>query len=86
MSHATIWWVVAGILVAAELFTGTFYLLMLAVGATTGAIAAHMGLNLTAQLLTGAGVAIAVVVLWHWYRQRHPRRRGGHAAGAFGAR
>ncbi len=73
MSHATIWWVVAGILVAAELFTGTFYLLMLAVGATTGAIAAHMGLNLTAQLLTGAGVAIAVVVLWHWYRQRHPR-------------
>ena len=71
MSHATVWWVVAGILVAAELLTGTFYLLMLAAGAATGAIAAHMGLGLTAQLLAAAGVAVAVLALWHWYRQRH---------------
>jgi membrane protein implicated in regulation of membrane protease activity len=30
---ATAWWIVAGVLVAAELATGTFYLLMLAAGA-----------------------------------------------------
>jgi len=29
-SAATGWWIVAGVLVAAELATGTFYLLMLA--------------------------------------------------------
>ena len=31
-SHATWWWVATGVLVAAELATGTFYLLMLAIG------------------------------------------------------
>ena len=30
---ATVWWIAAGVLIAAELATGTFYLLMLAVGA-----------------------------------------------------
>jgi membrane protein implicated in regulation of membrane protease activity len=36
---ATVWWVVAGLAVAAELATGTFYLLMLAVGLAAGAVA-----------------------------------------------
>ena len=38
-SHATTWWIVAGVLVAAELATGTFYLLMLALGAAAAAMA-----------------------------------------------
>ena len=37
MSHATIWWILTGSLVIAELLTGTFYLLMLAIGAAAGA-------------------------------------------------
>ena len=32
MSDSTLWWLLAGSTVALELFTGTFYLLMLAVG------------------------------------------------------
>ena len=40
MSHATIWWILTGSLVIAELLTGTFYLLMLAIGAAAGAMAA----------------------------------------------
>lgn len=32
MSDATIWWVLTGVLVALELATGTFYLLMLGLG------------------------------------------------------
>ena len=36
LSVATVWWVVAGALVAAELATGTFYLLMLALGLAAG--------------------------------------------------
>ena len=31
-SASTVWWLAAGVLVAAELATGTFYLLMLALG------------------------------------------------------
>ena len=33
-SFTSFWWIVAGVLVAVELATGTFYLLMLALGAT----------------------------------------------------
>ena len=35
-SLATWWWIAAGVLVAAELASGTFYLLMLALGAGAG--------------------------------------------------
>ncbi len=36
----TFWWVAGGVLVAAELATGTFYLLMLALGCGAAAVAA----------------------------------------------
>ena len=32
MEESTIWWLMAGITVAVELMTGTFYLLMIALG------------------------------------------------------
>ena len=54
LSAATIWWVLAGILVAVELLVGTFYLLMLALGLAAGAVAAHLGLPLSAQVTTAA--------------------------------
>ncbi len=68
----TIWWLTAGILVAAELATGTFYLLMLAVGAAAGALAAHLGLAASAQVTMGAVVGSATTAIWHWRRLRHP--------------
>ncbi|MBA3625982.1 MAG: NfeD family protein, partial [Methylibium sp.] len=37
-SAATLWWIAAGVLIAAELATGTFYLLLLALGATAAAL------------------------------------------------
>jgi membrane protein implicated in regulation of membrane protease activity len=37
---STLWWVLAGALVIAELLTGTFYLLMLALGSVAAAVAA----------------------------------------------
>ena len=43
MEYSTIWWLVAGALVIAELLTGSFYLLMLALGAIVGALCAHAG-------------------------------------------
>ena len=72
-SMATLWWVAAGILVAAELATGTFYLLMLALGLAAAAIAAHIGLTGTAQIVVAALVGGATTALWHWRRAQQPR-------------
>ena len=69
---ATLWWIAAGVLVAVELATGTFYLLMLAAGATAGAIAAHLGLTDAAQMMVAAIVGGAAVVAWHARRSRRP--------------
>jgi len=53
MNESTIWWLIAGSLVGIELMTGTFYLLMLAIGASAGAIAAHAQFSFSSQLITG---------------------------------
>ena len=49
MADATVWWLATGLVVLLELFTGTFYLLMLAVGLAAGALAAHVQLWLSGQ-------------------------------------
>ena len=72
LSAATLWWVAAGIAVAAELATGTFYLLMIALGLAAGALAAHLGMAPSAQVVVAALVAAAATALWHWKRARHP--------------
>lgn len=71
-SSATGWWVAAGVLVAAELAIGTFYLLMLALGAAAAALAAHAGADFTAQLLAAAAVGGGAVAAWHLRRSRAP--------------
>jgi membrane protein implicated in regulation of membrane protease activity len=74
LSSATIWWVAAGIAVAAELATGTFYLLMMALGLACGAIAAHLGLSESAQVACAAIVGGGATAAWHWHRSRGPRK------------
>jgi membrane protein implicated in regulation of membrane protease activity len=70
---ATWWWIGAGLLVAAELASGTFYLLMIALGMAAGAVAAHLGALGTAQIATAAIVGAGATALWHWRRARAPR-------------
>ena len=72
MAESTIWWLLAGAAVAIELVTGTFYLLMLAVGLAAGAIAAHIGAPLSVQLLAAAAVGSSTVGGWHLLRSRRP--------------
>jgi len=74
LSAATIWWVAAGIAVAAELATGTFYLLMMALGLACGAIAAHLGLSESAQIACAAVVGGGATAAWHWRRSRLPKK------------
>ncbi len=73
LSDSTLWWLLAGVLVAAELATGTFYLLMVALGAAAGALAAHAGLSGTAQIALAALTGAGATALWHWKRFRRPR-------------
>jgi membrane protein implicated in regulation of membrane protease activity len=72
-SAATFWWVAAGVVVAAELATGTFYLLMIALGLAAAAVAAHLGVSSSAQIVSGALVAGIATALWHWKRASQPQ-------------
>lgn len=69
---STLWWIAAGLLVAVELASGTFYLLMLALGCAAGALAAHLGLALAAQVVTAAVVGGGATAAWHFKRFRAP--------------
>jgi membrane protein implicated in regulation of membrane protease activity len=69
-SVSTWWWLASGVLVAAELASGTFYLLMLALGTAAAALAAHAGLAPSGQLLVAAAVGGGAVVAWHLKRQQ----------------
>ena len=71
MQASTLWWIVAGVLVAAELTTGTFYLLVLALAAAIGAVAAHLGLGATAQVTLAALTGALGTSAWYLHRRRH---------------
>ena len=71
MTEPMLWWTVAGILVVCELLSGTFYLLMLAIGATAGAIAAQLGASQAWQIVIAAGSGASAITLWHLRRQRN---------------
>jgi membrane protein implicated in regulation of membrane protease activity len=62
MADWAIWMLLAGVLVGAELFTGTFYLLMLALGMAAGGFAAYAGLMPEWQLIIAAAIGIAATV------------------------
>ncbi len=64
-TDATAWWLATGVLVLLELTSGTFYLLMLAIGTTAGALGAHAHLPFSGQLVLAALVGGAAVMVWH---------------------
>jgi len=72
MSDSTLWWLLVGAIVALELFTGTFYLLMLAVGLAAGALAAHAGASVAVQITAAAVVGTGAVVGWYLVKRRKP--------------
>jgi len=61
-ANGLIWWIAAGALIVTELFTGTFYLLMIALGLIAGGIAFMVGLALHLQVGLAALVALIAVV------------------------
>ncbi len=72
MANPAFWWVAAGVVVIAELATGTFYLLMIAAGLVAAAISSHLGVGSAMQIIVGAVVGVVATVGWHSYRTRRP--------------
>lgn len=72
MALSTWWWIATGVLVALELVSGTFYLLMLAIGGVAGALAAHAGASPSSQIVIAAVVGGAAVVACYLVRRRRP--------------
>jgi membrane protein implicated in regulation of membrane protease activity len=74
MADWIMWLVAAGVLVALELFSGTFYLLMIALGALAGALVAALRIDLPGQMLAAALVAVAATVLLRRRRRNAPAK------------
>ena len=72
MAESTLWWLLAGTAVGVELLTGTFYLLMLAIGLAAAAASAHLGASLTVQIIVAAVVSAGTVLAWRQYRKSQP--------------
>lgn len=68
---ALLWVVLAVVLLGVEMFSGTFYLLVLAVAAAIAALVAWLGAGLPLQiglaLLAGAA---GVILIWRWHNKR----------------
>lgn len=75
IAESWVWWLVAaGVLVIAELFTGTFILLMLGAGSLAAAVAALFGAQTWLQVLVFAVVsAVALWLVRPWMNRRMHR-------------
>ena len=73
-SASTWWWIAAGVLVAGELATGTFYVLMLAIGCVFGALAGYAGISFFAQVVVAVAIGGAAVLAWDRKRKSGPAR------------
>lgn len=83
MHAAMLWWIAAGVLVGTELFTGTVYLLVLALGAAAGAAAAHFELNPTLQTTIASAVGMVGVLIWYlWCTRKKPAQLAHHQLAA----
>lgn len=63
------WWILAAVLVAIELGSGTFYLLVYGIAAAAAGVAAWLGASFLVQLLSAGAVALlGKMVLNRWKR------------------
>lgn len=71
MTDYWLWWILAAILIGAELVTGTFYLLAVGIACAIGGAAALAGASRPMQLLTAGILAVVGTMLAHrWRRTR----------------
>ena len=70
MNAYWIWWILATLLIGAELVTNTFYLLAVGIAFMFGGIAAWVGAEMPMQLLTAGVLAVVGTVAANRWRRR----------------
>ena len=73
MTDSVMWWVATGVFVGLELITGTFYLLMVALGLAAAALVSYLGVSLSTEMLCAALVGGGAVTAWHVLKGRRPQ-------------
>lgn len=74
MENVWVWGVAAIMLVIAEMFSGTFYLLAVALGLAAAGVTAYLGADTNAQALSAAVLCSAsVAAVYLWKRRAAPR-------------
>jgi len=68
MSVEWAWWIVAAVLVGAELLTGTFYLLAIGMAVAFGGVAAFAGASLPMQFAVAGVLGVVLTVVAHRLR------------------
>ena len=71
------WTIVGFVLVIVELATGTFYLLVLGLGAFAAALVAWAGGNMLVQAIVGGVVSVAGAAFVHHWHEANRRADGG---------
>ena len=74
-----VWLILGFVLVIAELLSGTFYLLVIALGAFVAAAVAWSGANTLVQAVLGSAVALGGAWYVHHYHEAKRNREGGQA-------
>lgn len=69
ISISSFWLILALVLAGSEILSGSFYLLALALGISTGALAAWSGLSVPVQILIAAVSSLISVFLLHYWRK-----------------
>jgi membrane protein implicated in regulation of membrane protease activity len=65
------WWILTAVLVVLELITGTFYLLVLALGCAGGGLAAMAGMGISGQI---GATALVCLAGWAYLRKRQTQK------------
>ena len=68
MEHFWGWWIVAAVLIGAELLTGTFYLLAIGVAAGLGGVAAFFGAAAPMQFAVAGVLGVVLTIIAHRWR------------------
>lgn len=72
MQDYLIWTILGFVLVIVELITGTFYLLVLGVGALAGALAAYLGAPFIGQVaVAGVVASVGTWLVQRWHAAHH---------------
>jgi membrane protein implicated in regulation of membrane protease activity len=71
MEHFWTWWIVAALLIGAELLTGTFYLLAIGIAAGLGGVAAWLGADAPMQFAVAGVLGVVLTMVAHRWRLAH---------------